>query len=184
METNLYNRDKYTKSIILLKSEEDRYRCLQLLTSKNNTGLCHGIYGDQDIKRFMDMSEYILLRRESGTSNVVAFAFMNRVRSKSLDIVLVCTIPNKQRFGNMIAFDIHEYGVRNRYTRIITEPRTPELRHTFIKYGFEPLHGEILEKDIVVTHMLAKTNKTLKLKSKIKKPRTISNIHSTMEHVF
>ncbi len=70
MNTNIYDREKYTKSETILKTDEDFYHCLQILTS--NPGLCQGIYSDEDIRRFMDMSKYVIIRRDKTTMKVIA----------------------------------------------------------------------------------------------------------------
>jgi hypothetical protein len=38
-----------------------------------------------------------------------------------MDVVLVCTVPNKERFGNMIAHDMYQYAIKYKFVRIITE---------------------------------------------------------------
>lgn len=167
MNTNIVNRDNYTYVQYRLQTDDDRDACFLRLRSKINETLCQNIYSDTYINCAVEQSDYILLRRVSNSAEkIVAFALVKILKSKKLDILLVCTIPNKERFGNMIAYDIYSFALYNKCKKIYTEPRTPELRATFIKYGFVHLRGienfnEVLEKDVHV-QLIQKVNKTRK----------------------
>ncbi len=83
-----------------------------------------------------------------------------------LDIHLVCAIPNTERYGQMIAYFLYLFALNKKCTRMYTSPRTPKLRDTFIKYGFEHFIGvreidEVLIKRLHV-NTYVKTNKTRK----------------------
>ena len=150
----------------MLRSDDDRDACLRLLTSSENKTLCQGIYTHQHINIVLENSTHILFRNEKSNINKIAAFGLVQILKKKLDIHLVCTIPNTERFGNMMAFDIYSFAVKKGLTRIYTAPRTEELRSTFMKYGFEHFRGiknidEVLEKKVVVT-AIERTNKTRK----------------------
>lgn len=166
MNTNIVNRDNYVSVISPLRND-DRDSCFRMLRSNENYTLCQGIYTDKYINCAVEQSDYVLLRRlATNSETIVAFALVKILKSKKLDILLVCTVPNKKRFGNMIAYDIYSFAVKKSCEKIYTEPRTSELRDTFVKYGFSHLRGikdfnEVLEID-VVTKSYNKLNKTRK----------------------
>lgn len=58
-----------------------------------------------------------------------------------MDILLLCAIPNAEQFGNMIVHSVFTFALVKHCTKIYTSPRTSALRKTFVKYGFEHLHG-------------------------------------------
>ncbi len=109
----------------------------------------------------------------SDPEDIVTFALVkirNKKKGKILDILLVCAIPNHKRFGQMIAFSLYNFAQKKNCKFLYTSPRTPELRNTFIKYGFEPIHGikgidEVLEKEVEDNLLTIQTRgKTLKVK--------------------
>lgn len=147
---------KYVEKIIGLKTEEDKDACLRLLTLNNNSQtICHAYYTTEHIKSSIEYSDYLLhfIGQDRG---IVAFALVqskSKRKGKILDIQLACAIPNTNKFGKMIAHSIYRFAVKRNYPFLYVSPRTPELRATFIKYGFEPIHGiegvdELLEKEI------------------------------------
>jgi len=83
---------------------------------------------------------------------------------------LACAIPNKNKFGKMIANSLYNFAVKYKYPFLYVSPRTPELRKTFIKYGFHPICGieginEVLEKEIDINLIaINKRGKTQKVK--------------------
>lgn len=167
MNTNTY-RHHYTLAILSLRNEEDKNACLQLIVQKQNATLCQGIYDESYLKSAIEYSDYaILRRRKSMHEHIVAFALVQNLSSrKALDILLACTIPNKERYGNMIAYDAYSFAVSKKYKKIYTAPRTSDLRKTFMKYGFEHHSGipdinEVLIKTVSAI-ALQKVNKTLK----------------------
>jgi len=93
---------------------------------------------------------------EENHKDIIGFAllkFKSKKKGKILDILLACVIPNKNKFGKMIAHSIYKFAVKYKYQFLYVSPHTPELRKTFIKYGFESIHGregidEILEKEL------------------------------------
>ena len=128
MNTNLYSRDAYKLVITPLRSDDDRDACYRLLRSTKNQTLCQGVYSDLFINEAIEQSDYILLRRMADNAEViVAFALVQILKSKKLDILLVCTIPNKERFGNMIAYDVYSFTIQKACRKIYTEPRTSDL---------------------------------------------------------
>ena len=55
----------------------------------------------------------------------------------------------------MIVESLNNFAVKYECPFIYVSPRTPELRKTFIKYGFESIYGieggdELLEKEIEI----------------------------------
>ena len=150
---------KYIEKIIAIKSYEDKEACLRFLTINNNKlMLCHGFYNDEYINSIVEYSDYLIyfISQERQT---VAFALVktkSKRKGKILDILLVCAIPNKNKFGKMIAHSLYNFAINFKYLFLYVSPRTSELRKTFIKYGFESIHGregddEVLEKEIDLT---------------------------------
>lgn len=147
---------KYIEKIIQIKTEEDKESCLRFLTLNNNiTSLCHGFYNHEYINSIIEYSD-CLIYYISQDKHVVAFSLVkskSKKKGKILDILLVCTIPNKNKFGKMIAHSLYNFAVKYKYPFLYVSPRSSELRKTFIKYGFESIHGiegvdEVLEKEI------------------------------------
>jgi hypothetical protein len=147
---------KYVEKITALKTEEDKDACLRLLTLNNNSHtLCRAYYTTEHIKSSIEYSDY-LLHFTSQDRRIVAFALVqskSKRKGRILDIQLACAIPNTNKFGKMIAHSIYTFAVKHKYPFLYVSPRTPELRATFVKYGFEPIHGiegidELLEKEI------------------------------------
>lgn len=64
---------------------------------------------------------------------------------------------------------------------LYVSPRTPELRKSFIKYGFESIYGregidEVLEKEIdLIIPIFHKRGKTLKVKCSYSIPESLKN---------
>lgn len=184
MDTNLYNREKYTLVVLPLKMDNDKDACFRLLQSNENKTLCHGVYNDKYLNAAIEQSDYIILRRlRNSPTIVVGFGLVQIRKSSKMDILLVCTIPNDERLGAMIAYDLFSFAKKKGYTTIHTSPRTPELRKAFLKYGFEHHTGvididEVLKKK-VITASLPKVNKTLRqshLRTKtMKRARTNRN---------
>jgi hypothetical protein len=148
----------YIEKKIPIRTEEDKDACLRFLTITNNIlTLCHGHYTDKHINSIIDNSSYLIYFHEKNNSNtIVAFALVksrHRNKGKILDILLTCAIPNKYKFGKMIAHAIYKFAVNHKYPFLYVSPRTAELRKTFIKYGFQSFIGtegidEVLEKEI------------------------------------
>ncbi len=181
MNTNIYNRDNWVKVVRPLRTDDDKDACIRLLTSKENETLCHGVYDSHFINKAIEQSHYIIFRHRRGNvQNVVAFALLEVSKSKIADILLVCTVPNKERFGQMIAYDIFAFAVYKKCKKMYTEPRTDDLRSTFIKYGFSHLRGipginEVLEKPVTPMTLRA-VSSTLKIRrSKPNKPTVHDN---------
>ena len=149
---------KYIEKIIQIKTEEDKDSCLRFLTINNNTlTLCHRYYNAKYINSIIEYSDYLLyFTSQENNNDMVAFALVklkSKKKGKILDILLACAIPNKKKFGKMIAHSLYNFAVTYKYPFIYVSPRTPELRKTFIKYGFESIHGvegvdEVFEKEI------------------------------------
>lgn len=183
METNIirnYNEitengikptTKYIERIISIKTAEDKDACLRYLTINNNSlTLCHKYYNAGYINSVIESSD-CLIYFSNHENNIVAFAlvkFNSKKKGKILNILLACAIPNKNKFGRMLAYSLYNFAVKNKYPFLYVSPRTPELRKTFIKYGFESVHGiegidEVLEKEIdlhiPIFHKRGKTQK-------------------------
>lgn len=149
---------KYVEKIMPFKTDEDKDACLRFLTINNNSlTLCHGYYDSEYINSLMEYSDYLIyVVSKENNKDIVGFALLNsksKKKGKILDILLLCAIPNKNKFGSMIAHSVYNFAVKNKYQFIYVSPRTPELRKTFIKYGFDCIHGiqgrdELLEKTI------------------------------------
>lgn len=164
---------KYIEKIIQIKTEEDKDACLRFLTiNNNNLTLCHTYYNVEYINSVMEYSDCLIyfISQENHT-DIVAFAlvkFKSKRKGKILDILLACAVPNKNKFGKMIAHSLYNFAVKYKYSFLYVSPRTVELRKTFIKHGFESIHGiegvdEILEKEIDLNiptfHTKGKTQK-------------------------
>ena len=173
---------KYIEKIIPLKTVDDKDDCLRFLTLNNNIlTLCHGFYNDKYITSVVECSDCLIyiINQEN---HVVAFTLVklkSKKKGKILDILLACSIPNKNKFSKMIAHSLYNFAIKYKYPFLYVSPRTPELRKTFIKYGFESIHGvegvdELLEKEIdlniPVFHKRGKTQK-------IKKTPSTANIN-------
>lgn len=176
METNIirnYNEitengikptTKYIERIISIKTAEDKDACRRYLTI-NTLTLCHKY---KYINSVIESSD-CLIYFSSQENNIVAFAlvkFNSKKKGKILNILLACAIPNKNNYGELIAYSLYNFAVKNKYPFLYVSPNTPELRKTFIKYGFESVHGiegidEVLEKeiDIPIFHKRGKTQK-------------------------
>ena len=149
---------KYIEKIIAIKTEEDKDACLRFLTINNNSiALCHRYYNVEYIHSIMEYSDFLIyFTSQANNTDIVAFALVkskSKKKGKILDILLACAIPNKNKFGKMIAHSLYNFAVKYKYPFLYVSPRTPELRKTFIKYGFESIHGmegmdEVLEKEI------------------------------------
>jgi hypothetical protein len=171
--TGITPSNKYIEKIIPIKTEEDRDACLRFLTINNNIlPLCHGFYNDTYINSVVECSNY-LIYFISQTKDVVAFSLVRiqrKNKGKILNILLACAVPNNNKFGKMIANSLYNFAVKYKYPFLYLSPRTPELRRTFIKYGFETIYGikgvdEVLEKEIDMNlFTINKRGKTLKVK--------------------
>jgi hypothetical protein len=188
MNTNIYDREKYIHVVSPLRSDDDKDSCLRILTSSDNKTLCQGIYDTKFINAAIDQSDYVIFRHRKGTIGiVVAFALVQIYKNK-LDILLVCAITNAERFGNMIAYDIFAFAVKKGCKKIYTEPRTANLRETFMKYGFEHHRGienvnEVLAKKVVVQtfERVSKTRKTTTRKSKSNNQISLTEYLTTID---
>jgi hypothetical protein len=58
----------------------------------------------------------------------------SKKKGRLLNILLACAVPNKNKFGKMIANSLYNFAVKYKYPFLYVSPRTPELRRTFIKY--------------------------------------------------
>ena len=153
METNDYTEiSKYVEKIIPIKTEEDKDAYLKFITI-----LSHTYYTTEYINSMVEYSDCLIyFVSEDNNTEIVEFALVKSKSKKKgniLDILLACAIPNKNKFGKMIAHSLYNFAVRYKYPFIYVSPRTPELRKTFITYGFESIHGiegedEVLEKEI------------------------------------
>lgn len=149
---------KYIETILSLRTDEDKDQCLRFLTIANNhTELYHSLYSDTHINAIIESSDYILyVKKREDTTAIIAFALiklMSKKKGKILNILLVCAIPNKKRFGQLISHSVYNFGIQLECKFLYTSPRTPDLRRTFIQHGFEPIYGiegvdEVLEKEI------------------------------------
>jgi hypothetical protein len=180
-DTGIRQSNKYIEKIIPIKTEEDKDSCLRFLTINNNIlPLCHGFYNDNYINSVVESSNY-LIYFTTQDKDVVAFSLV-RLQSKKkgrlLNILLACAVPNKNKFGKMIANSLYNFAVKYKYPFLYVSPRTPELRRTFIKYGFEAIYGregvdEVLEKEIDINLIeINKRGKTQKVK------RTVNIIYN------
>lgn len=161
---------KYIEKHISIKNDEDKDACLRFLTI-TNTNLCHGYYDAKHINSIIEYSDYLIFF--SNQDRIVAFALvksMNKKKGKILNILLACAVPNKKKLGKMIANSLYNFAVKYKYPFLYVSPRTPELRETFIKHGFESIYGregvdEVLEKEIEINVLtINKRGKTQKIK--------------------
>ena len=151
MNTNYYDRSKYVRKIIPLITDEDRHACERMLTK--NTELCHGIYESPYLQKVLESSDYILFYHTVGNiEHIVAFACVE-VKSRMIDILLLCTIPNKEQYGRMIAHAVFNFALMKGVKKMYVAPRTPELRKTFLKYGFVHHVGIIDYDEVLVNHI-------------------------------
>ena len=166
---------KYIEKLVPIKTEEDKDSCLRFLTINNNIStLCHGYYSAEYINSILESSDYLLyFHNQDIRDTIVAFALIeskSKKKGKIVNILLTCAIPNKYKFGKMIAHSLYNFAVKYKYPFLYVSPRTPELRKTFIKYGFESIYGregidEVLEKEIDVNvPVFYKRGKTQKIK--------------------
>ena len=149
---------KYIETSLPLKTDEDKDQCLRFLSLTNNyKELCHGLYSDTYLNTVIESSDYfIYFHPRDETTTVVSFALvklMSKKKGKILNILLVCTIPNKKRFGQLISHSLYNFAIQKGCAFLYTSPRTPALRKTFVQHGFEPVYGregvdEVLEKEI------------------------------------
>ncbi len=160
---------RYIEKHIPIKTDEDKDACLRFLTIRPN--LCHGYYDDKHINSIIEYSDYLIFFRNQ--DNLVAFALvksMSKKKGKILNILLACAIPNKKKLGKMLANSLYNFAVKYKHPFLYVSPRTPELRETFIKHGFESIYGregvdEVLEKEIEMNMLIInKRGKTQKIK--------------------
>jgi hypothetical protein len=186
METNIirdYNEmigntivssQKYSEKILYIKTDDDKDQCLRFLTLTNNhKDLCHNLYDDKYINTVIESSDYLLFFHETtDPRTIVAFALvklMSKKKGKIINILLVCAIPNKKRFGQMISHSLYNFAVQRECAYLYTSPRTPELRKTFMQYGFEPVYGregvdEVLEKEVDSPLLIPSRGRTRKVR--------------------
>jgi len=172
-ENGIKSSIKYVEKIIAIKTEEDRDACFRFLTMANNASeLCHKFYNAEYINSIIEYSDCLIYFSIPNKPEIVAFSlvrFKSKKKGKILDILLACAITNKDKFGKMIAHSLYNFAVKYKYAFLYVSPRTPELRKTFIKYGFESIHGiegvdEVLEKEIDLDiPIFYKRGKTLKV---------------------
>lgn len=166
---------KYIEKVISIKKEEDKDACLRFLTINNTIlSLCHGYYSPEYINTIIECGDTLIyFHTKDNPNNILAFSLFqskSKKKGKLLNILLVCAIPNKLKFGRMIAYSLYNFAIKNKYPFLYCSPRTPELRKTFIHYGFESIHGiegidEVLEKEIEMNiPKFNSTTKTLKVK--------------------
>lgn len=186
-ESGIIPITKYIEKIIPIQREEDKDFCLRFITIENNhLDICHRFYTNEHIKTIIESSDFLLFFHKQGEINrIVAFALVKIMKKKKgyiLNILLVCAIPNKNKFGQMIAHSLYNFAIRKKCKYLYTSPRTEALRSTFLKYGFEPVFGtqgidEVLEKEIEIKNLtIIKSNKTRKIKSKIERDASFENI--------
>jgi hypothetical protein len=174
MNTNTLDREKYKQVICPLKTEDDKADCLRHLTlSDKHVLLCRNTYSSEHINKIIEESDYVILHYAETIENIVGFALLKILKNNVLDILLVCTIQNEERLGNMIAYSVYSFAISKKCKKIYTAPRTAELRKTFIKYGFEHLWGvqdidEVLYKKINL-QTYTRVPKTLKIHSKTRR---------------
>lgn len=165
---------KYIERITPIKTDEDKDACLRFLTINNNSSeLCHRYYNVEHINSVIEYSDCLIYFVSKENNDIVAFALVKlkgKKKGKILDILLACAIPNENKFGKMMANSLYNFALRYKYPFLYVSPRTPELRKTFIKYGFESIHGiegvdEVLEKEIDMNILtINKRGKTQKIK--------------------
>lgn len=131
---------------------------MRLLTFNNkHLKLCHDVYNVAYLNSVIEYSDWLLyFHNESDVESIVAFAlikFMNKKKGKIANILLLCAIPNDKKFGQMMVNAMYHFTIQRGCKFLYVSPRTPLLRKTFLKYGFEPIYGkenvdEVLEKEI------------------------------------
>lgn len=174
MNTNLLDREKYKQVIRPLKTDEDKSDCLRHLTlSDKHVLLCRNTYSSEHINKIIEESDYVIFHYMDTIETIVGFALLKILKNTVLDILLVCAIQNEDRIGNMIAYSVYSFAIVKKCKKIYTAPRTPDLRKTFIKYGFEHLRGvedidEVLCKKINL-QTYTRVPKTLKIHSKTRR---------------
>jgi hypothetical protein len=157
MNSNYFYREgDYVLKILPVSREDDKDSCHRLLTfGDKHLLLCHKVYDEKYINSVIESSNYILYyHTKQSSEEIICFALIE-IRKKVCDIHLLCSIPNNQEFGRMIAYSVYEFAIKKKCNRIYTAPRTELLRKTFIKYGFEHLQGikdynEVLVKKIEI----------------------------------
>ncbi len=176
MNTNILDREKYKQMIRPLNTEDDKADCFKHLTFSNkHLLLCHNTYTSEHINTIIEESNYIILHYVDTIENIVGFALVKILKKNVLDILLVCAIHNEERLGSMVAYSVYSFALSKKCKKIYTAPRTPELRKTFMKYGFEHLRGvpdidEVLVKQLN-PQIFTPVSKTLKVHSKTSKYR-------------
>ncbi len=143
------------EKIIQIKTDREKDDCLRVLTrNNNNLTQCHKYYDIEYINRTVEYSDFIIyFINKENHKDIVAFALVksqSKMKGKILNVLLVCAIPNMNTF---VAHSLYNYALTYKYPFIYVSPRTPDLRETFIKYGFESICGreeidEVLEKEL------------------------------------
>ena len=172
---------KYIEKIVPFKTVEDRDACLRFLTINNNSlTLSHEYYNSEYINSLLEYSDYLIyFVSKENHKDIVAFALVkskSKKRGTILDILFACAAPN---FSKMIAQSVCNFALKNKYQFLYVSPNTPELRKTFIKYGFESIHGiegvdELLEKTIELKIPTIQKRATTQ---KIKRVSSTSNVN-------
>ncbi len=106
-----------------------------------------------DINTIVEYSDYLIyfLSQENHLGLALVKSKSNK-KGKILDILFTSAIPT---MNNFVAQSLYNFAVTHKYSFIYVSPRTPELRKTFIEYGFESIHGiegidELLEMDLTI----------------------------------
>jgi hypothetical protein len=157
MNSNYFFREnEYILKIIPVLRENNKNSCHRLLTfGDKHISLCHNLYSEKHINSIIESSNYfVYYHTKQSIEDIICFALIE-INKKICDIHLICSIPNNQEFGRMIAYAIYEFAIKKRCNKIYTSPRTELLRKTFIKYGFEHLRGikdydEVLVKKVEI----------------------------------
>jgi hypothetical protein len=171
--------EKYIFKKGVLISEEDKDSCLRLLTfGDKHLALCHSHYNTAYINSVIEDCDWLLyFHNESNPEEIVAFSlvkFGRKRKGKILDIRLLCAVLNNKKLGRMMANAVYNFAIQRGCAFMYTSPRTPLLRETFIKYGFEPICGkmnvdEVLENEISLDRIIipnkSKTRKANRAKS-------------------
>ena len=190
-DNGIKSSNKYIEKIIPIKTDEDKDACLRFLTINNNIlTLCHKYYDVKYINSIMEYSDCLIyFISQENHEDIVAFSLVkskSKKKGKILDILLTCAIPNNNKFGKMIAHSLYNFAVKYKYSFLYVSPRTTELRKTFIKYGFESIHGiegvdEVLEKEIDLNiPIFQKRGKT----QKIKRTSSTANINYNEDSIL
>jgi hypothetical protein len=157
MNSNYFYREgDYILKILPVSREDNKNSCHRLLTfGDKHLLLCHNVYDEKYINSVIENSNYLLYyHTKQSIEDIICFALIE-INKKVCDIHLLCSIPNNQEFGRMIAYSVYEFAIKKKCSKIYTAPRTELLRKTFIKYGFEHLRGiknydEVLVKKIEI----------------------------------